>query len=296
MSYYNKKTIVYLDGKFESLKNAEINPFSQTLHYGLGAFEGIRSYQTENGIKLFKPKEHFERLKLACKKINIPFTWEIKTLVEDTYQLLSANNLNNAYIRPIVFCDPNMSLSKPTGTHIMMMAWKWDSYFGDKQLKTCISSYIKPDPKSCPVEGKITGNYINSILATNTAKEGGFDEALLLDYQGNLAQSPGANIFIELNGKLFTPPLGNIFPGITRKTIMSICSILEIDVEEKNITANDLKNADGAFLCGTATEVIGIESVDEKIYEMAFQDSIGAILKRAYKSLVMDKNNYEVLI
>jgi branched-chain amino acid aminotransferase len=111
-----------------------------------------------------------------------------------------------------------------------------------------------------------------------------------------VAQSPGANIFIEKDGKLYTPPVGNILPGITRKAIMSISSILEIDVQEKHFTAADLKAADGAFLCGTATEVIGIESVDDTVFEMPFQDTLGAILKRAYRSLVMDKNNYEVLI
>ncbi len=296
MSYYNKKTIVYINGEFKSLKNAEINPFSQTLHYGLGVFDGIRSYQTENGIKLFKAREHFERLKASCKKINLPFTWDIKQLIEDAYKLLDNNSLGNAYIRPIVYAEPNMSLSKPTGTHIMLMAWEWDSYFGDKLLKTCISSYQKPDAKSCLIEHKITGNYVNSTLAAIAAKEQGFDEALLLDNQGFVAQSPGANIFIEKDGKLYTPPIGNILPGITRKTIMSISSILEIDVQEKQFTATDLKTADGAFLCGTATEIIGIESVDDAVFGMPFQDSLGAILKRAYRSLVMDKNNYEVLI
>ena len=296
MSYYNKKTIVYLDGEFKSLKNIEVNPFSQTVHYGLGAFDGIRSYQTDNGIKLFKARQHFERLKSTCKKLHLPFQWDIKHLIEDAYRLLEKNSLGNAYIRPIVYCGPNMSLSKPTEVHIMLMAWEWDSYFGDKLLKTCISEYQKPDAKSCLVEHKITGNYVNSTLAAIIAKEQGFDEALLLDSQGFVAQSPGANLFIEENGKLYTPPTGNIFPGITRQTIMTICSILEIDVEEKHFTAKQLKNADGAFLCGTATEIIGIESVDDFSFEIPFQDTIGAILKRAYRSLVMDKNNYEVLI
>ncbi len=296
MSYYHKNTILFIDGEFKRQKDAPGNLYSQTMHYGYGAFEGMRSYSTDNGTRIFKAAEHFNRLKFSCEKVHIPFKWNINDLIEAAYKLLEVNKLKNAYIRPLVFCAPNMTLYKPVEAGLMMAVWEWDSYFGDKQLKTCISSYERPNPKSVPVDAKITGNYVNSILASQEAKEKGFDEALIFDLNGFLAEAPGANIFIEKDNQLHTPALGNILPGITRKTIIAIAKILDIEVVEKNITSQDIKKADGAFLTGTATEVIGIQSIDDYQFKTPFQDTFGAILKRAYKSLVLEKNNYEVII
>jgi branched-chain amino acid aminotransferase len=288
--------IVCQNGNFISQSKAEFNFASQTIHYGLGAFEGIRSYETANGIKIFKAKEHFERLKLSCQKINLPFNWDIKALIKDTYTLLEKNNLKNAYIRPIVYTGSGMDMVTSTEAHLVIMAWEWNSFYGDDLLKSCISSFEKPNPNSAPLDVKITGNYLNSVLAITEAKNKGFDEAILMDMHGYVAESTSANIFIERDGKLYTPKIGNIMPGITRGIVMQIAKQLDFEVIEKNITQQDLIHADSAFLCGTAVEIIGIKSVDDTVFPFSFSESIGSTIQRVYKSLVLDKLSFEVII
>jgi len=206
------------------------------------------------------------------------------------------NNLKDAYIRPIVYSGPNMTLISPEKTSIMICAWEWGAYLGDKQLKVCISPFQRPNPKSTFVEAKISGHYVNSILATTDAKKRGFDEALLLDMNENVAEGSGANIFIEKGGKLYTPALGNILAGITRATVIELCKVLDIELIEKAISVAELKNADSAFFCGTAAEVIGIHTIDDTVFRQRWSDSIGYTIQRAYKNLVLEKVNYEVII
>ncbi|RZJ74779.1 MAG: branched-chain-amino-acid transaminase, partial [Flavobacterium sp.] len=265
-------------------------------HYGLAAFEGIRAYKTHNATRIFKIKEHFERLKKSCELVGIPYPWDNKDLIKKTYRLLEKNNLKDAYIRPIVYSEPQMTLVAPEKVNIMICAWEWGAYLGDKQLKVCISPFQRPNPKSTFVEAKISGHYVNSILATTDAKKRGFDEALLLDMNENVAEGSGANIFIEKGGKLYTPSLGNILAGITRATVIELCKMLDVEVIEKQISVEELKNADSAFFCGTAAEVIGIHTIDDTVYRQRWSDSIGYVIQRAYKNLVLEKVNYEVII
>lgn len=296
MKYFNSNTVLYLDGKFQKASGTTADIYGQSLHYGYAVFEGIRAYHTHNGTRIFKVREHFERLKRSAELVHMPFPWDVDDLIKQTYRLLELNNLKDAYIRPLVYCAPNMSLVAATEVSIMICAWEWGAYLGHQQLKVCISSYERPNPKSTPIEAKVSGNYVNSILATTEAKSKGFDEALLLDMEGNIAEAPGANIFIEKNGRLYTPPLGNILAGITRATVIELCHILDIDVIEKHLTVTDLKHADSAFFCGTATEIAGIASVEEYQFPVRWTDSVGATLQRTYKSLVLEKQNYEVII
>lgn len=285
-----------MNGKFVKAAEAKTDLYGQSLHYGLAAFEGIRAYKTHNATRVFKIKEHYKRLQRSCELLNIPFPWDINELIKQTYRLLELNNLKDAYIRPLVYSEPNMSLVAPEAVSIMICAWEWASYLGDKQLKVCISPFQRPNPKSTFVEAKISGHYVNSILASTDAKQKGFDEALLLDMHGNVAEAPGANIFIEKNGKLYTPSLGNILAGITRATVIELCHVLDIEVIEKPISVAELKNADGAFFCGTAAEIVGIHTIDDVVYRQRWSDSIGATMQRAYKNLVLEKVNYEVII
>lgn len=296
MKYYNSNTLIYLDGEFVKATSAKTDLYGQSLHYGLAAFEGIRAYKTHNATRIFKIKEHYERLQRSCKLVSMPFPWEVNELIKQTYKLLEINNLKDAYIRPIVFSEPNMTLIAPDKVSIMICAWEWGAYLGDKQLKVCISPFQRPNPKSTFVEAKISGHYVNSILATTDAKRKGFDEALLLDSNENIAEGSGANIFIEKNGKLYTPSLGNILAGITRATVLELCKVLDIEVIEKQISVTELKNADGAFFCGTAAEIIGIHTIDDVVYKQRWTDTIGATIQRAYKNLVLEKVNYEVII
>jgi branched-chain amino acid aminotransferase len=294
--YYNDNTILFLNGQFVKAKDATTHLFSQTLHYGFGVFEGIRAYQTVNGVKIFKPHEHFERMRRSASLVGIPFNYTAEELTQFTYQLLKKNNMSNAYIRPLIFCGPNMSLTQPIEASLMIATWNWGKYLGDQLLKVCISSYQRPNPKSFKVEAKVCGHYVNSILATVEAKQRGFDEGLLLDIEGFVAEGPGANFFYEKSGVLYTPPLGNILPGITRSTVLEICRELDFKVEEKLFRPEDLFEADSAFFCGTAAEVIGIESFEGQKVNKPWKESLGAIIQEAYKCLVLDKSYSYVIV
>lgn len=284
--YYDHKTLLYLDGKFVKASDASTDLYSQTLHYGYGVFEGIRAYKTENGTSIFKAKEHYERLKNSAELINIPFNYNVDELVQVTYDLLEKNNLSDAYVRPLVFCDPNMSLVQPNKVSIMICAWEWGAYLGDQQLRLTVSSYCRPHPRSVKIEAKVCGHYVNSILATTEAKRKGFDEALVLDSDGYLAEGPGANFFFEKDGVLYTPQLGNILPGITRATVLELAEKLGLEIKQGLFRPEELKTADSAFYCGTAAEVIGIESVDETKFPLKWSNSLGKKLQDEYSKLV----------
>lgn len=286
--YFNDQTLLYLNNKFVKSCDATTDLYSQTLHYGYGVFEGIRAYETANGTKIFKPKEHYERLKNSCELINIPFVFDIDVLIEKTYELLSLNNFTNAYIRPLVYCSPNMSLTRPNQVNLMICAWEWGAYLGDNLLNISISSFARPHPKSTKIEAKVCGHYINSILAATEAKDKGFDEALLLDTDGFLAEGPGANLFFEKNGKLFTPQTGNILSGITRATVLDLCQKFDIEVVQGKYLPEDLANCDGAFFCGTAAEIIGIKSLENIAFAKNWNDTIGKKIQLAYKNLVLE--------
>jgi branched-chain amino acid aminotransferase len=294
--YYTKDTILFLNGKFIKAVDAHIDLYSQTLHYGFGAFEGIRAYQTMNGTKVFKAYEHFERLKKSCALVGIPFQYETEELVQIAYQLLEKNDLSDAYIRPLVYGGANMQLTQTNEVYLMMCAWEWDKYHGDKHLRMCVSSYQRPNPGALKMEAKVTGHYVNSILATSEAKVRGYDEALMLDMHGNIAEAPGANFFLEKDGVLYTPAAGHILPGITRQTVLNICRELDIPVTEKQIRPEELESADSAFLCGTAAEIVGIESVDAKPFKKEWYDSLGATVQEAYKCQVLEKSFSYVII
>ena len=265
------------------------NLYSQTLHYGAGVFEGIRSYKTDKGAHIFKSKEHFERLHYSAEKMHIKLKYSVEELTALSYELLEKNNLEDSYIRPLVYLGENMSLQPTENVHVMLCAWEWGRYLGDMQLKLMTSSFQRPNPKSCFVEAKVSGHYINSILATTEAKQKGFDEALLLDMNENVAEGPGANFFFEKEGKLFTAPLGNILSGITRQTIFELAEDLGIEVIEKFFKVEDVYRADGAFFTGTAAEVAAIGSLDNRSFNLHWKETIGYKLADAYQKSVHTK-------
>lgn len=292
--YFNEETIIFLNGEFVKAADSKINLYNQTMHYGNGVFEGIRSYDTSDGTRIFKSKEHYERLHYSAEKMHIKLNYSVKELDQITYKLLELNNFKDAYIRPLVFLGQNMALTPTSEVHIVIMAWEWGKYLGDKLLRVMMSSFQRPNPKSCFVEAKVVGHYTNSILATTEAKSKGYDEALLTDMHGYVAEGPGANFFIEKDGKLYTAPLGNILSGITRQTIFEIAKELGYEVVEKLFTTDEIFNSDSAFFCGTAAEVIGIESVDDYKFPTNWEDSIGAVLQKKYK-LRVAHNEYQDL-
>ncbi len=289
--YYNSDTFIYWNGEIVKAADAKTDLFGQTLHYGCGVFEGIRSYKTENGkTKIFKEVEHFERLKNSADALNLPYTWTSEELIKATYEVLQLNNLQDAYIRPLVYAPANMSFNLNKESFIAIETWKMQPFLGEKLLRVMTSSFERPNPKGFKIEAKATGHYVNSILASQEAKAKGFDEALLNDMNGFIAEGPGANVFIEKNKKLYTPSIGNILPGITRATVLEICEALDIPVIEKQITTDEIHGADSAFFCGTAAEVIGMESIDNIPFAKQWSETLGIQIQNAYKNLVVEKD------
>lgn len=289
MAYYHNNTIIYLNGAFVKAAEATTDYYSQSLHYGYSVFEGIRSYRTASGeTKIFKATEHYDRLKNSAVALNMPYNWDTNELIEATYIVLERNNLQNAYIRPIVFAPANMSFNPNTESYLMIAAWEMGLFLGDKLLRVMTSSFQRPNPKGFRIEAKAGGHYVNSILASQEAKAKRFDEALLTDMNGYVAEGPGANVFFEKNGKLVTPPAGNILPGITRATVIEICASLNIPVEERLFTTDELKQADAAFFCGTAAEVIGWQSLDETVFPANWNETLGSRIQQAYKDRVTE--------
>jgi branched-chain amino acid aminotransferase len=284
MAYYNDKTVLFLNGEFLKASEAKMDLYSQSLHYGYSVFEGIRSYKTVSGeTRIFKAVEHFDRLKQSADALNMPYSWTTDKLIDATYEVLQRNNLQDAYIRPVVYAPANMSFNINTESFITIETWEMQPFLGEKLLRVMTSSFQRPNPKGFKIHAKAGGHYVNSILASQEAKAKGYDEALLNDMNNNVAEGPGANVFFEKDGKLFTPSLGNILPGITRATVLEICEELGIPVEEKLFTTNELKQADAVFYCGTAAEVIGWESLDDVKFSKQWNETLSKTIQDAYK-------------
>jgi branched-chain amino acid aminotransferase len=286
-SYYNENTVLFLNGAFVKAADAKMDFYSQSLHYGYSVFEGIRSYKTESGAtKIFKATEHFDRFKVSAEAINLPYTYNTQDLIEQTYKLLELNNLGDAYIRPVVYAPANMSFTQNTESFIFIQAWEMGPFLGDKRIRVMTSSFQRPNPKGFKIHAKAAGHYVNSIMASQEAKAAGYDEALLLDMHDHVAEAPGANVFFEKDGTLYTPSLGNILPGITRATVLELCAAHAISVVETSFGIDAIKGADAAFFCGTAAEVIGLESIDDVPFTKNWDDTASKKIQSAYQKLV----------
>jgi len=286
-SYYNDNTVLFLNGAFVKAVDAKMDLYSQSLHYGYSVFEGIRSYKTDNGTtKIFKATEHFDRFKVSAQAINLPYTYNTQDLIEQTYKLLELNNLGDAYIRPVVYAPANMSFSQNTESFVFIQAWEMGPFLGDKRIRVMTSSFQRPNPKGFKIHAKAAGHYVNSIMASQEAKAAGYDEALLLDMHDHVAEAPGANVFFEKDGTLYTPSVGNILPGITRATVIELCASHDIPVVETSFGIEDIKGADAAFFCGTAAEVIGLESIDDVLFTKNWDDTASKKIQTAYQKLV----------
>jgi branched-chain amino acid aminotransferase len=288
-TYYNENTVIFWNGEFVKATEAKIDLYSQSLHYGYSVFEGIRSYQTASGeTKIFREVDHYDRLRSSAEALNMPYHWTTQELIDATYEILKRNNLQDAYIRPVVYAPTNMKFDTNERSFIVIEAWLMQPFLGEKLLRVMTSSFQRPNPKGFKIHAKAAGHYVNSLLASHEAKANGFDEALLLDMNNCVAEAPGANFFYEKDGKLSTPALGNILPGITRATIIDLCNELNIEVEEKFFSIEELKKADAAFFCGTGAEVIGFESLDDYKFPLKWNESISRKIQVAYMKLVRE--------
>lgn len=291
--YYNDNTIVYHDGKWICARDANASLYAQTLHYGTGVFEGIRTYSVNNRAKMFRGDEHYKRLLHSAHSIGLPLDMRSEELIQITYELLEKNNLIEAYIRPFVYSSPMMSLSYPEEAHIAICVWPWKKLLGDKTISLSVSPYCRPHPGSCKINAKVSGHYVNSILAATEARGKGYDDALQLDVEGNVAECSGANFFMEKDGILYTPVAGHILPGITRDTILQMCRQMGIMVKQKKITVEEVYDADGAFCVGTAAEVTGINSLNNRNFRKEWHETLGHGLQKEYESHTRKENVWE---
>jgi len=272
---------------------AKIHVLTHSLHYGSAVFEGIRCYKTVKGAAVFRLNDHIKRMFKSSNslRMKIPYTEEL--LSEAVVKTIKANNLSECYIRPIAYYGYGVMGLNPSNApvDVSIAVWPWDSYLGDKPSKVMTSSYIRVHPDSTNVKAKISGHYVNSIIANLEAKEKGFDEALLLDYADHVAEGPGENIFIIKDHVIYTPEIGSILPGITRKTIIRLAKDLGYDVVKTELELIDVLDADEVLFCGTAAEVHPITQVDDVVINNGQVGEVTSILKNLYSDVVHGRTN-----
>ena len=287
---------IWMDGKFVAWDNAQIHIMTHTLHYGLGAFEGIRCYNTPKGPAIFKLDEHVNRLFQSAHifLIDIPFTQdEIKKAIIATVKV---NKLKECYIRPLVYIGYGAMGLYPKGNPIKVAiaAWPWGAYLGEdgleKGIKVKISSFIRNHVNSNMSRGKICGYYVNSQIAKKEAITNGYDEALLLDTEGYISEGSGENIFIVRNGVLKTTPLTSILEGITRDSIMTMAANSGIKVIEERFTRDEVYIADEAFFTGTAAEITPIRELDGRTIGNGKAGAITKKMQTMFFDVVKGKN------
>ncbi len=281
--YYDDRTILYHNGEWIPAHSASASLYDQTLHYGTGVFEGIRSYIVDGRPHLFRGEEHFHRLIFSAHAIGLSLDNTASEMMDISLELLARNNSPEAYIRPFVYSAPMMSLSQAKEVYLAICCWPWKKLLGDQLTTLAISPYCRPHPRSCKIEAKVGGHYVNSILAATEARSRGYGDALQLDIDGYVAECSGANFFFEKDRILYTAPPGHILPGITRNTILQLSNRLGIEVIQKRFLPEDVYYADSAFLVGTAAEVTGISALDDRAFRNNWQDSLGFILQREYE-------------
>jgi len=263
--------LIWLDGEWLPWREAKVHVLTHTLHYGVGVFEGLRAYKAEQGTAIFRLRDHTDRLFRSAHILNMRIPFDKETLNRIQCEVVSKNHLEQGYIRPMCFFGPEgMGLRADNlNVHVMVAAWDWGSYLGAENMKTGIrvktSSLTRNHVNSVMCKAKANGNYMNSILALQEALSSGYDEALLLDHEGYVAEGSGENIFIVRRGRLYTPDLTSALEGITRDTLMQLAQEIGLDVVEKRITRDEVYIADEAFFTGTAAEVTPIRELDERI-------------------------------
>ena len=262
---------IWMDGEWIEWRDAKVHVLTHTLHYGAGVFEGLRAYHAEQGTAIFKLKEHTDRLYRSAHILNMKIPFSKDEVNQAHREAITKNNLDSAYIRSMCFYgSEGMGLRADNlKVHVMVAAWEWGAYLGDDSMEKGIrirtSSYTRNHVNSTMCKAKANGNYINSILALQEAISSGYDEALLLDHEGFVAEGSGENLFIVRNGKLYTPETTSALEGITRDTIIEIAKDEGIEIIEKRISRDEVYVADEAFFTGSAAEVTPIREYDERI-------------------------------
>ena len=278
---------IWLDGRMVDWREANVHVLTHTLHYGVGVFEGVRAYNTPKGPSVFRLQDHTDRLFKSAGIVNMEIPYAKETINNAHIDVINLNNLEESYIRPMCFYgSEGMGLRADNlKVHTMVAAWEWPSYMEpearEKGIKVKVSSY-KRQVRNPVSSAKVNGNYVNSIVALNEALEAGFDEALLLDEEENVAEGSGENFFIVKNGILKTPDLEASLDGITRRTIIQLAKDMGMEVEIIKIKLHDVLESDEAFFTGTAAEVVPINSVNNESLGNGSRGPITEILQSTY--------------
>jgi len=296
MSMADRDGHIWYDGKLVPWRNATTHVLTHSLHYGLAVFEGVRAYQAAQGTAIFRLKEHTERLFNSAHIYMMKIPYSQETLMEAQKEVVRANRLESCYLRPIAFYGSEKMGVSPKGAsvHVAIAAWPWGAYLGaealEKGIRVKTSSYARHHVNVSMCRAKYSGTYANSILANLEATEHGYDEGLLLDVDGFVAEGSGENLFMVKNGKIYEPELTSALCGITRDSIITLGQELGYTVGAKRITRDDLYIADEAFFTGTAAEVTPIREIDGRSIGSGKRGPVTARLQQAFFDCVMGKS------
>ncbi|MBB1162927.1 branched-chain amino acid transaminase [Aquariibacter albus] len=297
MSMHDRDGKIWMDGQMVEWRDAKVHVLTHTLHYGCGAFEGVRAYDTVNGPAIFRLREHTERLFNSAKILRMKVPFSIEQVEQAQLDVVKANGLKSGYIRPLVWLGSEKLGVNPRGAqvHLMVAAWHWGAYLGEEGLKRGIrvktSSYTRHHVNITMTQAKAVSNYTNSILANLEATEDGYDEALLLDSAGFVSEGAGENLFVVKNGVIYTPDLSaGALNGITRNTIFHIAKDLGLEIVQKRITRDEVYIADEAFFTGTAAEVTPIRELDRLEIGIGSRGPITEKIQSAFFDIVNGRN------
>lgn len=282
---------IWFDGEFLKWEDAKIPVTTHALHYGTGVFEGIRGYSTAENLYIFRLREHMLRLHRSASVYSFSVKYNADELCNATINLLKRNNIKEScYIRPLTFVGVHgidLNITRDSPTHVVIIVFPFAKYFNSEGINTCVSSWRRIHDTSTPPMSKATGNYLNSILATQESKNNGYDESILLDREGNVSEAAGENIFLIRDNIIYTPHIGSsALEGITRDTTISIAKNLGYKVVERPIPRTELYFADELFLTGTAAEITAILSVDHHLVNNGSEGPITKRIRETYSRLV----------
>jgi branched-chain amino acid aminotransferase len=296
MSFADRDGVIWLDGEMVDWREAKVHVLTHTLHYGMGVFEGVRAYETEKGPAIFRLQDHTDRLFNSAKILDMKMPYSKEELNEAQLQAVKQNNLNSAYLRPMCFYgSEGMGLRADNlQTHVMVAAWSWGAYLGDdglnKGIRIKTSSFARHHVNVTMCKAKANGNYMNSMMALQEALRDGYDEAMLLDVDGFVAEGSGENIFLVRKGKIYTPDLTSALDGITRNTIFVLAEECGYEIIEKRITRDEVYIADEVFFTGSAAEVTPVREVDNRTIGNGGRGPITENLQTRYFDVVHGRN------
>jgi branched-chain amino acid aminotransferase len=294
-----KSQYIWMDGELVPYEQATVHFITPTLHYGPGVFEGIRCYETPRGPAVFRLREHLERFIQSIHILGVKqFPYTVEDLRQAVHETIAANGFTECYIRPLMYLEGpmglNMDKSRP---RVGIASWEWGPYLGEeakeKGVRMMVSSYTRLHPNISMTKAKISGNYVNSMLVKTLALRSGYEEAVILDHLGFVAECTGENIFLVMKGKLYSPPLASILEGITRDSLLTLAAENGLTCEERLITRDQLYIADEIFVCGTAAEVVPVREVDTRTVGQGSRGPITQLLQNLFYENARGRGTHE---